>query len=413
MARWSIAAWVRLPTILWVEEITRSAPLEIASGGSSGWKRRCAPQASSTTSGSVPGVGHLGEARDVGAGAEVGGGDRDRRDRARRRGRAPPSSASGVMQCATPSSGSSSGETKAGRRPERMRPSITEEWTFRWITTSRPGVGQGEAHRLVSLGGPVDQEPGSPRSPGAGGEALRLLERGRLGPHVDPLDQRRDVVEQGSFPGQGPQRRVGAGPALVPGYVQSPGVAARVGEDRVDVGGRVGPRASRPSLCWRDERPTLVAPHGRPPGAPRAPRRAACPAPRPRHQRAGPGRRSSTCSIRRAGSPAPRRERPFQFPGMPGNHWYVVERVGYPGPRDLRGELRGARRVADRGRRMGRDRRRADRDRRLLAGHGDVLRRSASEAAVRGPPGSSPSRGSSPRSTAGSPTSPHAPGCRC
>ena len=49
--RWSIAAWVRLPTILWVEEVTRSAPQLSASGGRSGWKWRWAPQASSTTSG--------------------------------------------------------------------------------------------------------------------------------------------------------------------------------------------------------------------------------------------------------------------------------------------------------------------------------------------------------------------------
>ena len=46
-----MADCVRLPTILWVEEITRSAPDSRALAGSSGENRRWAPQASSITSG--------------------------------------------------------------------------------------------------------------------------------------------------------------------------------------------------------------------------------------------------------------------------------------------------------------------------------------------------------------------------
>ena len=46
-----MADCVRLPTILWVLEITRSAPSASAWSGRSSWKARCAPQDSSTTSG--------------------------------------------------------------------------------------------------------------------------------------------------------------------------------------------------------------------------------------------------------------------------------------------------------------------------------------------------------------------------
>ena len=46
-----MADWVRLPTILWVLEITRSAPAARACSGSRSWKARWAPQASSTISG--------------------------------------------------------------------------------------------------------------------------------------------------------------------------------------------------------------------------------------------------------------------------------------------------------------------------------------------------------------------------
>ena len=70
--RWRIADWVRLPTSLWTEERTRSAP---HSEGALGQQRREAQMG-------APGlvddqrhaalVGDLGEARDVGDGAEVG-----------------------------------------------------------------------------------------------------------------------------------------------------------------------------------------------------------------------------------------------------------------------------------------------------------------------------------------------------
>ena len=49
--RCSMADWVRLPTILWVLEITRSAPAARACSGSRSWKARWAPHASSTISG--------------------------------------------------------------------------------------------------------------------------------------------------------------------------------------------------------------------------------------------------------------------------------------------------------------------------------------------------------------------------
>ena len=50
------------------------------------------------------------------------------------------SSASGVTQWAMPSSGSISGATKVGRRPESTSPSMIEEWTLRCtITGPRSG----------------------------------------------------------------------------------------------------------------------------------------------------------------------------------------------------------------------------------------------------------------------------------
>ncbi len=81
--RWSIADWVRLPTILWVEETTRSAPAEIASWRQVGVEAQMRAPGLVDDERQLPGMGHLGEAGDVGAGAEVGGGDDDRADRAR------------------------------------------------------------------------------------------------------------------------------------------------------------------------------------------------------------------------------------------------------------------------------------------------------------------------------------------
>ncbi len=88
-------------------------------------------------------VGDRGEAGEIGAGAEVGRRDDHRGDRVGDASSAA-ASASGVRQCAIPSSGSSSGATNAGRRPLITIPSITEEWTLRWTTTSRRcGRGRG------------------------------------------------------------------------------------------------------------------------------------------------------------------------------------------------------------------------------------------------------------------------------
>ena len=155
------------------------------------------------------------------------------------------SRASGVTQCAMPSSGSISGATKVGRRPESTSPSMIEEWTLRcdhdgprWggpVRASRR-VGEGHADRVVSARGAVDQEPAALGAPGLGRETLRALEGGRLGPDVDPLDARRDVVEDGGLAEGGDQAGVGAG-ALVAGDVEAPRVARDVGDERVEVGG--------------------------------------------------------------------------------------------------------------------------------------------------------------------------------
>ena len=100
------------------------------------------------------------------------------------------------------------------------------------------GMGQRQADRVVALRGAVDQEPGAPRAPGLGRQALRLFEGRRLGADVDALGDRRDVVLQAGLADQLAQRRVGAGAALVAGDLEAARVAGRVGEQRVDVGRR-------------------------------------------------------------------------------------------------------------------------------------------------------------------------------
>ena len=190
-------------------------------------------------------VGDLGEPGDVGDGAEVGRARRSSPRPRRAPRRAPASSASGVRQWAIPSSGSSSGATNRGRRPERTSPSMIEEWTLRWTTTRSPTVGERQADRVVAARAAVDQEPAPPRAPGLGGEPLGELERrlGRIGADVDALDPGRDVEPQRRFAERLAQRRVGARPALVAGDVEAARARGRRRRSR-----RRG-RASRAGRC--------------------------------------------------------------------------------------------------------------------------------------------------------------------
>ena len=136
--RWTIADWVRLPTILWVLETTRSAPerervpRQLVVEGEVRAPRLVHDQRHAV------GVRHLGQRR-------------PRRPPRRSRWarppwprprpgcrRAPARAPPGVMQWAMCSSGSSSGATNVGRRPDSTSASIVLEWALRWTTTSRP-----------------------------------------------------------------------------------------------------------------------------------------------------------------------------------------------------------------------------------------------------------------------------------
>ena len=77
---WTIADWVRLPTILWVEEMTMSAPqAQGARRQLVGEVQVRAPRLVDDQR-QVAIVRDLGQRREVGAGAEIGGGDDQRAD---------------------------------------------------------------------------------------------------------------------------------------------------------------------------------------------------------------------------------------------------------------------------------------------------------------------------------------------
>ena len=107
---------------------------------------------------------------------------------------------------------------------------------IRWPGGELAGrVGEAHADRVVSAGSSVDQEPATPGAPGVRGEALSALEWRRLRADVDPLDARRDIVEDGGLPERCDQAGIGSG-ALVPRDVEPPRVASHVRDDRVEVG---------------------------------------------------------------------------------------------------------------------------------------------------------------------------------
>ncbi len=209
LPRWSIAAWVRLPTILWVEERTRSAPQESASGGSDGVEVQVGAPGLVDDQRHAALVGDLGEAGDVGAGAEVGRRDDHRRDRVR-----------GLVQRGGERvRGEAVGDPELGvelRRDEcRVHPVEDQPVDHRGVDVALDDdalavVGERHAGAVVALRGAVDQEPGPLRPPGLGGQQLGLLEGRRFGPEVDPLGDRGDVVAQAGLADQLEHRRVGA-----------------------------------------------------------------------------------------------------------------------------------------------------------------------------------------------------------
>ena len=133
----SIADCVRLPTILWVLEMTRSAPADRACSGSRSWNARCAPQASSTTSGTPCAWAASAKPR-TSATAPKYVGETAVAPTTPGVSRSAASSASGVRQWAMPSSGSTSGATNVGLSPDRMTPSIVLECALRCTTIASP-----------------------------------------------------------------------------------------------------------------------------------------------------------------------------------------------------------------------------------------------------------------------------------
>ena len=204
--------------------MTRSAPQASASaagrGGSAGARPRPRRRPAARRARGPPRP-----ARDVGAGAEVGGGDDHRRDRVRgrveRRRRASRGQAVGDPQLGV----------ELGRDEGRPHPAQHQPVDHRGVDVALDddpvaAVGERQAGGVVALRGAVDQEPGARRPPGLGGEQLRLLEGGRFGADVDPLGDRGDVVAQAASPTSSPIAGSAPAPPLWPGTWKRPGSRA-------------------------------------------------------------------------------------------------------------------------------------------------------------------------------------------
>ena len=183
-------------------------------------------------------VGDRGQPGYVGAGAEVGGRDDHRPDRpGGRRERL-------VQRVRRQAVGDAELGIELRRGEARPHTAEDEPVDHRGVDVALhdhglAGVRESQADRVVPLRCAVDQEPGPPRLPGLGRQLLRPFERRRPRADVDAFGDRGDVVAQAQIADQLAQRRVGAHPALVPRDLETAWVAGRVGEQRVDVGGRL------------------------------------------------------------------------------------------------------------------------------------------------------------------------------
>ena len=229
--RWRIADWVRLPTILWVEERTTSAPqLErrrpAAPARSAGARPRPRRRSAARRARGRPRRARRRRRRRRSRSGET----IDRRDRVgrrvERRARAPRASGSGR----SPSSGSISGATK--RRPQAGEHEPVDRSRSGRCAARRPARRRGASARQIAwfpCEPPLTQEPAAPRAPGLGGEPLRVLERGRRGSGPTSMPS----IPAGMSRSQRPladrlaQRRVGARAALVAGDVEAARVRGR------------------------------------------------------------------------------------------------------------------------------------------------------------------------------------------
>lgn len=187
--------------------------------------------------GYTPAMCHFDQAGDVGTGAEVGRGNDDGSGRIRapleRLGKVIRSQAMGHPQFRV-EFGCGEGRFEAGHDHSVDHRGMYVSLNHKFATH----VGHGEAHRLVSLGGTIDQKPGPFCSPGFGGELLGLLE-GVLIPDVDSLDQGRNVIGKAGLSGEQQEAFIGADATLVTGNVEPARVALGELEQGIDVGGAI------------------------------------------------------------------------------------------------------------------------------------------------------------------------------
>ena len=209
----------------------------------------------------VAGVGGLGERRDVGDRAEVGGGDDEDGDRERVL----------VQRPLERLDGHAVGDAEVvvdGRGDEpRLQAAEDEPVDDRRVDVALNDrdlaeVRQRHADRMVAARGAVDEEPRAPRAPGLGGEPLRLLEGRveRVGADVEVLGPGREVERERQIADGLAPARIGPTPALVTGDVEAPDLAFGEIDERVEIRGLVLVHAVTvvPLVQWRRRRPPAL-----------------------------------------------------------------------------------------------------------------------------------------------------------
>ena len=270
-----MADWVRLPACLWVLETTRSAPGRERVPGSASLKARCAPHASSTTSGTPWACATR---------ASAAPRRPRRRGRSARRRSPPPRPACAPARrrarragrsARCPSPASTSGATKVGRSPARTsavdRAAVDGALHDDAIAVLRDR----QARREVALRGAVGEQPRPPRAPRLGGQPPRALVRRRraVGRDVDALDQGGEVERERLVAQRRAQPVVRREAALVAGHHRAARAARGEREQRLEIGrralagmwGALGHRRAQerprrcPDTCFRLRRARLPA----------------------------------------------------------------------------------------------------------------------------------------------------------
>ena len=231
--RWSIADCVRLPMSLCVPEITTCAPAASASCGRRSWKRKCAPQASSTTS-ATPRSSQTSARPRMSAAAPKYVGLTTKAARAPGVRSSASASSSAATQCAIPSSSSSPGTTNAGRAPLSTRPWIVLECTLRWTTTSRQVPPSATQSAWPASVAPLTRNHVRRAPQVAAASRCARASGGSAPPMSIALDARGDVERQAVAERRGELRRRAAA-ALVGRDVEAGGPPRGVALDRLEV----------------------------------------------------------------------------------------------------------------------------------------------------------------------------------